>query len=80
MRKFTPEEKELIVNTPITFESFDIDYTKLPQVDLDAMFMVIKHLQNYQKSIHVLRKSKRKDEAIDFFIRLLPNSYKVVEL
>lgn len=40
MRQFTPEEKELIVNTPITRECFDMsDFTKLQAVNENSSYV-----------------------------------------
>lgn len=40
MRQFTPEEKELIINTPITRECFDMsDFTKLQAVNENSSYL-----------------------------------------
>ena len=76
MRDFTPEEKELIVNTPITVDVFDI-----PKSDISCTTL------NYISQLEFLRRNMQKgyqprgiDKELDILVRLLPNSYKVVNL
>ena len=81
MREFTPEEKERIVNTPITFDSFEMvdsfsDYDDLGLYELGALYSdwegLIKTLEELR-----LMYIKTKDERYFIeLVRLLPNSYK----
>lgn len=68
MRNFTPEEKELIVNTEITPDCFEKweDY----------------HFESMARDEAVRRKylQTKNKHYFDILIRLLPNSYKVVKL
>lgn len=86
MRDFTPEEKELIVNTPITVDSFEFNkYLPMPysyindesETDLENVYYHIawsceRLRQNYLET--------RDSEYEEQLLRLLPNSYKVVNL
>lgn len=86
MRDFTPEEKELIVNTPITVDSFEFNkYLPMPysyindesETDLENVYYHIAWSceclrQNYLET--------RDSEYEEQLLRLLPNSYKVVNL
>ncbi|MCR5319098.1 MAG: hypothetical protein K6E22_12800 [Treponema sp.] len=75
MRDFTPEEKELIVNTPITREVFNMK----PYVDSFYEFeadAVLWNLENIRQRYIVTRK----DIYLNRLLSLLPNSYKVVNL
>lgn len=86
MRDFTPEEKELIVNTPITVDSFEFNkYLPMPysyindesETDLKNVYYHIawsceRLRQNYLET--------RDPEYEEQLLRLLPNSYKVVNL
>ena len=85
MREFTLEEKEHIVNTPITFDSFEMvdsfsDYDDLGLYELGALYS---DWEGLIKTLEALRFMyiKTKDERYFIeLIRLLPNSYKVVRL
>ena len=81
MRNFTPEEKELIINTLITKDSLDIDYEKLPLIEKELTDRICKHLESFRKSVKCARKnSRRRNETFDLLCRLLPNSYKIVNM
>ena len=90
LAKFTPEEKELIVNTPITTDSFEkpsFDYDDFSEETLMNQDLIeydlwvwnhelIRHLERLRKEY-----LENKDERVfEMLIRLLPNSYKVVKL
>ena len=75
MRDFTPEEKELIINTPITkdcFEYYDISVSSL----------------NYLSLLETKRQDLQRDwyhpeginTCFEHYVDMLPNSYKVVKL
>ena len=80
MRDFTPEEKELIVNTPITIECFDFDNFE----DVIAEPLIISGVwKNYLFTFETVRQKYNETKDEQYFIelvRLLPNSYKVVKL
>ena len=81
MRDFTPEEKELIINTPVTSDCFDINYEQLPLIEKELTDKVCETIECYRKAVKCARKnSKRRNETFDLLVRLLPNSYKVVKL
>ena len=81
MRNFTPEEKELIINTPITRDCFDINYEQLPLIEKELTDKVCGTIECYRKAVKCARRnSKRRNETFDLLVRLLPNSYKVVKL
>ncbi len=78
MRDFTPEEKELIINTPITEDCFDMNET-----DTEFSFYVKSEWKNLIKVLERMRnmlKETNKKEVGEHFIAMLPNSYKVVKL
>lgn len=83
MRKFTQEEKELIINTPITKQCFDmgdfndVDIFEYGDYKFSDIWADIIHL------CEVLRNNYNKTKDEQYFIeliRLLPNSYKVINL
>ena len=85
MKDFTPEEKELIINTPITEDCFDRKKTNdRLGFGMDPNFYTIKKAwdQIYWiceelRNIYLNTKDER------YFVELvnyLPNSYKVVKL
>ena len=86
MRQFTPEEKELIINTPITVASFDFN-KNLPmpyeyindesQTDLDNVYYHIAWSCEYLRQVFLETRDPEYEEQL---LRLLPNSYKVVKL
>lgn len=83
MRDFTQEEKELIVNTPINrMNCFDMsEFTDL-YIDMEFGSIREQWLQTV-KMLEALRIRclKTKDEELFIeFVRMLPNSYKVVKL
>lgn len=82
MRAFTPEEKELIVNTPITMKV--IDWCNSDDDD-DGLYIegYCETLERLCGDCEFIRKEylRTKDERyFDRLVRLLPNSYKVVKL
>lgn len=78
---FTKEEKELIINTPITKDSLNIDYEKLPLIEKELTDRICEYLESFRKAIKCARKnSRRRNETFDLLCRLLPSSYKVVKL
>ena len=95
MRDFTAEEKELIVNTPITIESFEkwedyhyeqikienFPYSKEKQV---TCFLypttVYESLARYCEEIRFKYLETKNEHYFDILIHLLPNTYKVVKL
>ena len=88
MRKFTEEEKELIINTEITELCFDFDYTngfnREYALDNGCIVYSLKLVwSDLLESLNFMRKDyiKTKDERIfTELVRLLPASYKVVKL
>lgn len=93
MRNFTPEEKELIINTPISKDVFDMtDYMSVsifypplrtPITEADKLW------ENLIEGLELLRLrlwSSKRESPVDGeclfteLVRLLPNSYKVVKL
>ena len=88
--KFTPEEKELIANTPITVDCFEkpsFDYDDFYEEALMNQNLITHDLQvwNHELIPHLerLRRAylKSKDEHVfEMLVRLLPNSYKVIKL
>ena len=81
MREFTTEEKELIINTPITRDCLDIDYEKLPLIEKELTDRICEHLESFREAVKCARKnSRRRNETFDLLCRLLPNSYKVINL
>ena len=80
MRQFTPKEKQLIVNTSITIDCFEMDNFENivdDDITLSAIwFSIICDLEQLRKKY-----LKEKDERyFTELIRMLPNSYKVVKL
>ena len=87
MRNFTPEEKELIVNTPITLDCFDMqgfDEKMFAKYKEDGVKMTLLfYWQSVVNFFDLIRCKylKTKDERyFTELVRLLPNSYKVVNL
>jgi len=87
MRDFTPEEKELIINTEITMDCFDLSKTSNFKYYNcgDAMKNIIYQLEwqrrickktfyNYEITYY------EKQDAFNNFVVMIPNSYKVVKL
>ena len=76
MRKFTKEEKELIINTPITIECFDLPL-KYEETLLEDFIHKIESLRFTCAS---LDEGEFKDKVFNTLVSMLPNSYKVVKL
>lgn len=76
MRDFTPEEKELIVNTEITPDVFNIPKTDISCTTLNY----ISQLEQRRKEMVTGYQPRGIDTEFDILVRLLPNSYKVVNL
>ena len=76
MRDLTPEEKELIVNTEITPDVFNIPKTDISCTTLNY----ISQLEQRRKEIVTGYQPRGIDTEFDILVRLLPNSYKVVNL
>jgi hypothetical protein len=86
MRNFTPEEKELIVNTPITVDSFEFNkHLPMPysyindesETELDNVYYHIAWSCEHLRQNFLETKDPEFEEQL---LRLLPNSYKVVNL
>ncbi len=90
MRGFTQEEKNLIVNTPITIDCFDFEEDRtnrnyLPEHEgSDAYVIPITYTyQSIAWQAESLREAylcTKEEKYFDALVRLLPNSYKVVKL
>ena len=74
MRDFTPEEKELIINTPIDIDCFG-DTSVLPK----PFFDYINFLDRFRKEVASCKGEVRELGFLDL-VDMLPNSYKVVKL
>lgn len=75
----TREEKELIINTPITIECFDI--TKIPySATKEEIDMAISVLEDKRKAILRCRNERTREVKFKQFVALLPDTYKVVEV
>ena len=86
MRDFTPEEKELIVNTPITIKNFDFNHdmptpyeyiNDKSTTDLENVYYHIAWVCEYLRQTF---QETKDPEYLEELVRLLPNSYKVVKL
>lgn len=84
MRDFTPEEKELIINTPITKECFEMDdFEPYLEPSMNQLIIVSFWENDLIPYLETLRQkyNETKDELYFIeLVRLLPNSYKVVKL
>lgn len=97
MRNFTPEEKELIVNTEITPDCFEkwedyhyeeIELEHFPHPHIEGQFCTIalyptSCFESMARDCEVVRRKylqTKNEHYFDILIRLLPNSYKVVNL
>ena len=90
MREFTKEEKELIINTPITqrcFERPSFNYDDMADENYFNSQIIGDLLFEWNHNLsYVLENLRQKyllthDERIfEELVRLLPNSYKVVKL
>ena len=90
MRDFTPEEKELIINTTITEDCFDFEEDRKNHVNLpdhegsDAYVIPIGY--TYQtiawkcESLRQAYIATKYEKYFNALVCLLPNSYKVVKL
>ena len=90
MRDFTPEERELIINTRITEDSFDFEEDRKNHINLpdhngsDAYVIPIGY--TYQtiawkcESLRQAYIATKYEKYFTALVRLLPNSYKVVKL
>jgi len=82
MRDFTPEEKELIINTPITENCFEsrgqitFNYERIYNEDFDFWIFLVTHLETLRQQYVGTNDERYFIELIN----LLPNSYKVVKL
>ena len=81
MRQFTKEEKELIINTPITPKCFDAVHNTAGVKDgefvSDYWDVLCTYFENIRWwCIH----AEDKDMYFSILISMLPNSYKVVKL
>ena len=81
----TDKEKELIVNTPINLECFEMvdsfsDYGDAGLGDLESLLGVWEKLTHTLETLR-LRYIKTKNEYYFIeLVRLIPNTYKVVKL
>ena len=76
MRDFTPEEKELIINTPITIECFDI-----PKSDISCTTMnYISQLEQRRRDMLTGYQPRGINTEFNVLISMLLYSYKVVKL
>ena len=87
MREFTPEEKELIVNTPITIECFDLSTERrsIPilcknETVTISLGLCYEDLIEGLESLRIDYLGTRNEMYFEELVRLLPNSYKVVKL
>jgi hypothetical protein len=88
MRDFTPEEKELIASTPITKECFDFENQDKHAMRLgfgnDPDFYTIKKAWNQVfwicDDLRQLYLNTKDERYFIELVRLLPGSYKVVNL
>ncbi len=85
MRTFTTEEKELIINTPITFECFEMvdsfsDYDDLGLYELGALYSDWESLIKTSEELRVMYLQSKDERYFIELVRLLPSSYKVVKL
>lgn len=83
MREFTSEEKEKIINTPITLDCFDMaGFENLfPYFEYEFNRYILE-LNKYREwaSTNNCVPEKDRIKYFNFLVRLLPNSYKVVNL
>lgn len=89
MHNFTPEEKELIVNTPITIECFDIDKIAYSS-DKGSIETRIERLESIRTLCQLYRgeeieglsseATQNFETSFNELVAMLPNSYKVVKL
>jgi hypothetical protein len=80
MREFTKEEKELIVNTPITIECFDVTQFaySLSKEELERGF---RYLEAKRKAVLVCMTKEVRERNFNRFVEVLSTTpYKVVKL
>ena len=75
MRDFTPEEKELIVNTPITSDCFE--YDEFPNSNF---IKYISYLENERQWFLLNLFPQHFEKAFMKFVAMIPSGYKVVKL
>ena len=87
MRDFTPEEKELIINTPITEECFGLpkERRNIPLICRNetvciSLALCYEDLIEGAESLRIDYLGTRNEMYFEELVRLLPNSYKVVKL
>ena len=86
MREFTKEEKELIINTPITEDCFLLPPKNCLEGVLGVLFMkrrnqIIKDCEHYRLECKNAKTKLDKKIAFEILVENLPyNSYKVVKL
>ena len=88
MRNFTPEEKELIINTPITIDCFDFENQDRYAMKLgfgnNPRFYTIKKAWNQVfwicEDLRQIYNNTHDERYFIELVRFLPNSYKVVKL
>ena len=85
MRDFTPEEKELIVNTKITLDCFGLCESALKGFELFNNvwlfpFYYWRDLIKHCEYLRVRYKETGDERIFTELVRLLPASYKVVKL
>ena len=84
MRKFTPEEKELIVNTPINRDCFDNCERMTGWVKDDRTIFIVDQPEDYYfrflDAIRLEYKSCGRKGMFEKLVSLLPSCYKVVKL
>ena len=95
MRKFTEEEKELIVNTPITIECFekweDYHYEQIIVKNFPYSkgkkgtcilypSTIYESLARQCEEVRFKYLETKNEHYFDILVHLLPNSYKVVKL
>lgn len=84
MREFTPEEKELIINTPINRDCFGNCERMSGWVKDDRTIFILDQTEDYYfRFLDAMRleyKSFRRKGLFEKLVSLLPSSYKVVKL
>ena len=81
MRAFTQEEKELIISTPITREVFDMtNYNIVPVDERMNNEWFWNRLVEKCEFLRSMCKGRCSDIYFIELIRLLPNSYRIVNL
>lgn len=87
MRDFTKEEKELIINTEITIECFDLSKTSNFSY-YNCGLVMQKIIDQLEEQRRICKNSfddyevtdYQKQDSFNNFVVMLPNSYKVVKL